>query len=239
MKIKQVEFAGAIARSGGAVPGDLVQVAFSGRSNVGKSSLINRLLGRTRTPIAKVSATPGKTQQINFFRVRASRMDPAASRADPRPSPQREEAGRGAHAGAITPAERDLEFFLVDLPGYGYARAPLDVREAWKPLIECYLHNNARLAGVVQLIDARHGPTRDDLQMVDSLAALGVPALFVLTKIDKLKASERPRQVERSTARLGAGPEQVLPFSARTGAGREALLDSLDALLAETRTSTL
>jgi GTP-binding protein len=203
VRIKWVEFAGAVARVGGAAPGDLVQVAFSGRSNVGKSSLINRLLGRTRTPVARVSATPGKTQQVNFFRVRA--------------------AGDGT----------DREFFLVDLPGYGYARAPQDVRSYWKPLIEGYLRENPRLAGVVQLIDARHDPTPEDLQMVSYLAGQGVPTLFVLTKIDKVKSAARARQVERLTNTLGAEPEQVLRFSARTGEGREELLDTLEELLRE------
>jgi GTP-binding protein len=203
VQIKHVEFAGAVARVGGAAPGDLVQVAFSGRSNVGKSSLINRLLGRTRTPVARVSATPGKTQQVNFFHVRA----------------------------AVDGAER--EFFLVDLPGYGYARAPKGVRSYWKPLIEGYLRKNAKLAGVVQLIDARHDPTAEDLQMVAYLAAQGVPTLFVLTKIDKVKRAARARCVERLTKVLGAEPEQVLHFSARTGEGREELLETLDELLRE------
>jgi GTP-binding protein len=202
--IKSVEFAGAIARVGGAVPGDLRQIAFSGRSNVGKSSLINQLLRRTRKPIAKVSATPGKTQQINFFRVRA-----------------------GADAG------EDQEFYLVDLPGYGYARAPEAVRAYWKPLIERFLADNERLLGVVQLIDARHDLTAEDRRMVDYLASLGIPALFVLTKIDKLKKTARERQLARLTESLGADSEQVLPFSAVTGEGREPLLMSLDALLAE------
>ena len=203
MKIKNVEFAGPIARVGGAAPGDLVQVAFSGRSNVGKSSLINRVLGRTRTPIAKVSATPGKTQQINFYRVTAAGDD------------------------------GDRAFFLVDLPGYGYARAPASVRAYWKPLIEGYLDRATRLAGVVQLIDARHDPTSDDLRMVDYIAARGLPALFALTKVDKVKKAERARMMHRVTERLGVSREQVVPFSARTGEGREELLASLDALLAD------
>lgn len=241
MKIKQIEFAGAVARVGGAPPGDLVQIAFSGRSNVGKSSLINRLLGRTRTPIAKVSSTPGKTQQINFFRVRVERtpMSHGAaatpSHTDARGPISRAGAGPSGTPGNERRAECDFEFFLVDLPGYGYARVPLAVRSSWKPLIGAYLRNNPRLAGVVQLIDARLGPTPEDLQMIDFLAALGVPALFALTKADKLKASERARQVERITNLLGAGAEQVVPFSARTGAGRDALIESLDALLAEGR----
>jgi GTP-binding protein len=203
LRIKHVEFAGAIGRVGGAAPGDLVQVAFSGRSNVGKSSLINRLLGRTRKPIAKVSGTPGKTQQINFFRVTAAGDD------------------------------GDRAFFLVDLPGYGYAKAPESVRSYWKPLIEAYLSNADRLAGVVQLLDARHDPTAEDLRMVEYLAAHGVPALFALTKVDKLRNSERPRRIERITDRLGVDREQVVPFSSQTGEGREELLESLDALLKE------
>ena len=204
MRIKHVEFAGAIARVGGAAPGDLVQVAFSGRSNVGKSSLINRLLGRTRKPIAKVSGTPGKTQQINFFRVTAAGGD-----------------------------DGDRAFFLVDLPGYGYARAPESVRSYWKPLIETYLSNAERLAGVVQLLDARHDPTVEDLRMVEYLAVHAVPTLFALTKVDKLKNTERARRMELITERLGVDREQVVPFSSYTGEGREELLESLEAPLAE------
>ncbi|MGH7506006.1 MAG: ribosome biogenesis GTP-binding protein YihA/YsxC, partial [Longimicrobiales bacterium] len=215
MRIKDVEFAGAIAKPGGvtpavlgsAAPAGLPEVAFSGRSNVGKSSLINRLLGRTRTPIARVSQTPGKTQQINFFQVRA-----ALSSGD------------------------DTRFFLVDLPGYGYAKVPDAVRRAWQPLIERYLERSTRLRGVVQLIDARHDPTADDRLMVDYLASRTIPVLLVLTKADKLKASERAARFARSAERLGVSHEELLPFSARSGEGRETLLDSLDALLTEETT---
>ncbi|HEX7052111.1 MAG TPA: ribosome biogenesis GTP-binding protein YihA/YsxC [Longimicrobiales bacterium] len=202
MKIKSVEFAGAIGRPDQAPPGRLPQVAFSGRSNVGKSSLINRVLGRTRTPLARVSATPGKTQEINFYRVRAE--------------------AAGGH---------DIEFFLVDLPGYGYARAPQELRRRWKPLIEGYLTGSRELVGVVQLIDARHGPTATDREMLVFLASLGVPALFVLTKADKLSRGERARQAEKLARALEADPEQVVLFSSRTGEGREELLAALDGLL--------
>lgn len=206
MKIKSVEFAGAIAQPGGKPPaGDLRQVAFAGRSNVGKSSLINTLLGRTRSRVARVSSTPGKTREINFYRVRVGLSDGA-----------------------------ETDFFLVDLPGYGYARVPLAVRERWKPLIEGYLRQSEALVGVVQLIDARHGPTRDDLRMVEYLAATGVPTLFVLTKIDKLSRSQRAVQIRRITETLGVESDQVLAFSSHTGEGREALLESLEQLLRET-----
>jgi GTP-binding protein len=201
VKIKTVEFAGAVARPGQESPGPLPQIAFAGRSNVGKSSLINRVLERHRKQLARVSARPGKTQEINFYRIRADI------------------------------GGEDDEFFLVDLPGYGFARAPKAVREAWRPLIESYLGGTDELLGVVQLIDARHDPTADDLRMVEYLGSIGMPTLFVLTKIDKLKALERTRQARRTTERLGVEAEQVVLFSATTGEGREALLDSLDYLM--------
>jgi len=204
MIIRSVDFAGAVARPGGPPPGRLPQVAFSGRSNVGKSSLINRLLGRTRARVARVSATPGKTREINFFEVRAT--------------------GRNG---------RELHFYLVDLPGYGYARVPLALRGRWKPLIESYLTRTRELSGVVQLIDVRHGPTAEDLQMVEFLAATSIPTLFVLTKVDKLRRNERRPRIASVIDRLGVDPEQVIAFSSETGEGRDELLASLEALLGE------
>ena len=201
MKLKTVEFAGAIGRPGQDAPGTLPQIAFAGRSNVGKSSLINRLLERHRKQIARVSAQPGKTQEINFYRIRA----------------------------AIDGADDD--FFLVDLPGYGFARAPRPVRDAWRPLVERFLANSDELLGVVQLIDARRDPTPEDLRMVEYLGSIAMPTLFVLTKIDKLKALERTRQMRRTVERLGVSEEQVVQFSALTGEGREQLLESLEYLL--------
>lgn len=205
MKIRSVEFVGAIAKPGGSVPGGLPEVAFSGRSNVGKSSLINQILGRTRTPIARVSNTPGKTREVNFFQVDAI----------------------GFESG------EPIEFFLVDLPGYGYAKVPERLRGAWKPLVETYLRRSPALQGVVQLIDVRHGPTRDDHQMMAFLAGLGSPTLVVLTKVDKLKRSERTKQFESISTELGLGMEQVVPFSAVTGEGKEDLLRALEGLLEE------
>jgi GTP-binding protein len=205
VKIRTVEFAGAVASPRGESPGGLPQVAFAGRSNVGKSSLINRLLGRTRTPVARVSGTPGKTREVNFYHVDALRSD-----------------GTGV-----------VEFYLVDLPGYGYARVPVAVRGSWKPLMEGFLSGSETLRGVVQLVDARHGPTPDDLRMLEFLATLAVPTLVVLTKVDKLKNAERARQVETIGTQLGLEHEQIVPFSSKTGEGREALLVSLEALLSE------
>jgi GTP-binding protein len=194
VKIQRVEYAGTVATPDGPRPGDLPQVAFSGRSNVGKSSLINTLLQRTRSKLAHVSATPGKTQALNFYRV-------------------------------------NDRFFLVDLPGFGYARVPAAVRERWQKLIEGYLAKERALKGVVHLVDARRGVLPPDLQMLDYLSPLGIPVLVVLTKIDKLKRSERARAMAEALEALELEPEQVLPFSSKTGEGREELLAALDGLL--------
>ncbi len=197
MIIKSVEFAGAVATSGGKLPGDLPQVAFSGRSNVGKSSLINVLLGRTRKKIAHVSSKPGKTQTLNFYRVNEA-------------------------------------FFLVDLPGFGYANAPGKVKDNWKRLVEWYLGGGGGddLLGVVHLVDARHPPTKLDLQMMEFLAQLTLPALVVLTKIDKVGKGKREKTVKEAAESLGLDREQLLPFSSKTGEGKPPLLDALDDLLA-------
>src|SRR5690606_27568829 len=127
---------------------------------------------RTRTPIARVSQQPGKTQEINFYRVKTDRGD----------------------------------FCMVDLPGYGYARVPQPVRSKWRPLINGFLTGADDLAGVVQLIDLRHGPTDDDLQAIEYLGELGLPVLFVLTKADKLKATQRRQAAAAIPDRLGVDP---------------------------------
>ena len=198
LTVRSVEFAGAIA-----VPDEapekaarlaLPQVAIAGRSNVGKSSLINRLVNRKK--LARISKRPGKTQEINFYRV-------------------------------------NERFLLADLPGYGFARVPSEVRQRWGPLIESYLGTSPGLLGIVLLIDARHGPSADDRQMLDYLARLGLPALFVLTKIDKLSRKERARTVRKTREALGVPRDQILVTSARTGEGVESLGDSVAALLEE------
>jgi GTP-binding protein len=194
MKIKSVEYAGTIATRGGKPPGTLPQIAFSGRSNVGKSSLINTLLRRTRKKLAHVSSTPGKTQALNFYRV-------------------------------------NDEFFLVDLPGYGYARVPEATRKTWGGLIEWYLGESGQVRGVVHLVDSRHMPTRHDLWMVAYLAELGLPALVVLTKVDKLTKSQRESSVARALDALGVDESQLIEFSAKTGEGRDELLAAVAGLV--------
>jgi GTP-binding protein len=195
VKIRTVEYAGTLAQPDGPIPGDLPQVAFSGRSNVGKSSLINLLLRRHRSKIAHVSGQPGKTQAVNFYRV-------------------------------------NDDFFLVDLPGFGYAKVPKAMRDGWKHLVEGYLAREQELRGVVHLVDCRRPPTELDLEMLDYLAALGVPTLVVLTKIDKLKRSQQKAAVDTATRELGIDPEQLVPVSSKTGEGRDVLLGAVAALLA-------
>lgn len=196
MKIRTVEYAGTIVRPGGEAPGTLPQVAFSGRSNVGKSSLINTLLQRTRKKIARVSGTPGKTQALNFYLV-------------------------------------NDDFFLVDLPGFGYAQVPEGVRDAWAGLIEWYLSESGNVRGVVHLVDARHKPTPHDLRMVSYLADIGLPTLVVLTKIDKLKRHERRNTVTRALEALELDEAQLVSFSSKTGEGRDSLLDALSEIVSE------
>lgn len=196
MIIRSVEFAGSVASADTPPPDALPQVAFSGRSNVGKSSLINTLLRRSRQKIARVSSTPGKTQLVNFFRV-------------------------------------NDRFHLVDLPGFGYAKVPVKTRETWTALIEGFLERSAHLRGVIHLVDSRHPPTRLDHTMMEYLSRIEVPALVVLTKVDKLKQSERRRSIDRAQKDLQLESEQILPFSSKTGEGRQELLDAIDGLLGD------
>jgi GTP-binding protein len=194
MVIRTVEYAGTLVDPRAPFPGDLPQVAFSGRSNVGKSSLINTLLRRTRHKIAHVSATPGKTQALNFFRV-------------------------------------NDRFFLVDLPGFGYAKVPQGVRDAWKPLVEGYLARPDGPKAVVHLVDVRRGPTDDDRRMLGYLSDVGIPTLVVLTKIDKLRHAARRKRIAEIEGELGLDPEQVVASSTQTGEGRDQILLALESVL--------
>ena len=192
--IRHLDFLGGMVEAAGwRPPAGLPEVAFSGRSNVGKSSLLNRLV--RRKAFARVSKTPGRTREINFFAVNKT-------------------------------------FVLADLPGYGYAKVSKEKKSEWGRLIESYLRDNADLRGVVQLLDARHDPTADDLRMFDLLAEIGLPTLVVVTKIDKLSARERAGRVTALAAHCGVAEDQVIPCSAVTGEGRDELAASLVALLA-------
>ena len=192
--VHSLEFLGGMASPAGWRPdATLPEIAFAGRSNVGKSSLINRLLRRSKA--ARVSNTPGRTREINFFRV-------------------------------------NDQFILVDLPGYGYAKVSKDRKMEWKPMIEGYLRGSATLRGIVQLLDIRHDPTNDDIQMLDFLAEVSVPTMIVMTKTDKLTKSQAATRITAIVSSLGLDEEQVIPFSAVTGAGRDDLAEAVMSLVA-------
>ncbi len=193
--IRSLEFVGGMASAGGwRPPAELPEIAFAGRSNVGKSSLLNRLVHRKK--FARVSNTPGRTREVNFFKVNGS-------------------------------------FLLVDLPGYGYARVSKERRAEWRPMIESYLRSTDQLRGVVQLLDSRHDPSPDDMQMLEYLGELGVPTIIVLTKIDKLSPKERQQQLDRIAAAVGAEDDQIIAFSATTGEGRNELAEAIEIVLAQ------
>ncbi|MEW6543963.1 MAG: ribosome biogenesis GTP-binding protein YihA/YsxC [Nitrospirota bacterium] len=176
----------------------LREVALVGRSNVGKSSLLNSLLHRRG--LAKVSRTPGKTRAVNFFLVTTD--DPQVRR-----------------------------FYLVDLPGYGYAKAPKSVRISWGPLIERYLADRPQLRGVFQLVDARRIEPQDRDTFQWLLGTAGTPVL-VATKVDKLSRTQRStslaamREIFGAAARLGP-----IPYSSITHEGREELWAAIRTML--------
>ena len=167
----------------------LPQVAFAGRSNVGKSSVINRLLGRKN--FARVGAMPGKTIHINYFKV-------------------------------------DGAFYLVDLPGYGYAKVSKGERDRWGKLMEDYFARPELITLGVLIVDARHRPTADDCTMADWFRQAGRPFVVAANKLDKLKNSEVEPNLLQIRETLDLGQEvQVVPTSAEKGDGRDALLSIL------------
>lgn len=184
MKVLSAEFVKSATKPSEYPPGNLPEVAIAGKSNVGKSSLINTLVNRKN--LAKTSSQPGRTQTLNFFRVNG-----------------------------------DLS--LVDLPGYGFAKAPLEVRKAWKPMVETYLQTREAIRLVILILDSRRGLSPDDSTLLDWLEYHEIPALIVLTKADKLSQFERARQRKGLTAVPLLEDMPMVFFSAMTGEGREEL----------------
>jgi GTP-binding protein len=189
LKFTDVRFLASVYDMGQLPAPDLPEIAFAGRSNVGKSSLMNRLVRRRN--LVKTSSTPGKTQSLNFFLL-------------------------------------DSNVYLVDLPGYGYARVSKKMQAKWQELITSYLETRKNLLCVVVVVDLRHELKPADLQLVDWLRTKGIQFLLVYTKADKLSANQRSKNSAVLDAGFGVtGSDRVL-FSAKTGLGRDNLLQALD-----------
>lgn len=189
------------------------EIAFAGKSNVGKSSLINALMNRKA--YARISAQPGKTQTINFYNITSKRE---------------KEDGTGF----------DETFYFVDLPGYGYARVSLEVKEKWGRMIENYLRRSRQLKAVFLLVDIRHEPSANDVQMYKWILSNGWHPVIIATKSDKLKRSQIPKQVKciKEGLRVEKGTT-IIPFSAETKAGREEIYAFIEELLHEGISETL
>lgn len=171
----------------------LPEVAFAGKSNVGKSSLINGLMNRKA--LARTSAQPGKTQTINFYNINDA-------------------------------------MYLVDLPGYGYAKASEEVKAKWGKMIENYLHTSKRLKAVFLLTDIRHDPSANDRMMYEWMVYQGFAPIIIATKLDKIKRSQIQKNVKAIREGLGVQPgTTIIPFSAETKQGREEIWELIDSLV--------
>lgn len=169
------------------------EIAMAGKSNVGKSSLINRVTRHSK--LARVSGEPGKTRLINVYSL------------------------------------NDDQLMLIDLPGYGFARAPQSEKKRWAGMIEGYLSGSKHLRHVLQLVDIRHAPTQEDQLMVNYLRHYGLPFTVVANKSDKLSRAERNRSIPVICRTLAVQPWEVLPFSAEDGTGVDKLLELMGTLI--------
>ncbi|MCG1024899.1 ribosome biogenesis GTP-binding protein YihA/YsxC [Dehalobacter sp.] len=169
------------------------ELAVSGRSNVGKSSLINKLVNRKA--LARVGKTPGKTQTINFFNI-------------------------------------NDEWYLVDLPGYGYAKVSQETRMQWGKMMQTYFRLRENLKGVIQLVDIRHQPTEEDRMMMEMLNINNIPVLVVATKADKIARGQRPKYL-KIIADSFKMPDwkTIIPFSSEDGTGLQELNQSMDDII--------
>ncbi len=185
MRYDKAEFKAAYGTFAQLPESDLPEIAFAGRSNVGKSSLLNKLF--MRKSLARVSSVPGKTITINFYEA------------------------------------ENVNF--VDLPGYGYAKVAKTEKERWAEMMEGYFNSDRNIRLVVQLVDMRHPPTKDDIMMMEFLQETGYEFIVVMTKSDKLKKKKDYNQrIENSKKEMSFVPEErIIPFSAETGAGLDIL----------------
>ena len=193
MVIKKVELETVCGYTSKLPDNDKPEIAFAGKSNVGKSSLINALMNRKA--LARTSAQPGKTQTINFYNINDA-------------------------------------MYLVDLPGYGYAKASEEVKAKWGKMIENYLHTSKRLKAVFLLIDIRHDPSANDRMMYEWMVYQGFAPIIIATKLDKIKRSQIQKNVKAIREGLGVQPgTTIIPFSAETKQGREEIWELIDSLV--------
>lgn len=174
-------------------PENLKEIAFAGRSNVGKSSLLNLITNRKK--LARVSGSPGKTRTINFYII-------------------------------------NDEFRIVDLPGYGYAKVSKSMSEGWGEMMETYLAGRPNLVKVIQLVDIRHAPSKQDVEMYNYLRHYGLDGIVVATKADKVSRNQLPKHIKeiRQTLKLSQ-EDKVIPVSALKKTGYEELLEVMEGLL--------
>ena len=193
MVIKSVNLETVIGITSKIPDNTLPEVAFAGKSNVGKSSMINALLNRKS--LARTSSQPGKTQTINFYNINDA-------------------------------------MYLVDLPGYGYANASVEVKAKWGKMIEKYLHTSKQLKAVFLLIDIRHDPSANDKMMYEWMVYQGFKPIIIATKLDKIKRSQIQKQVKAIKEGLKVEPGTiVIPFSSETKQGRDELWEVIDSLV--------
>ena len=193
MKILKAELVAVTAFKDQYPPDTMKEVAFAGRSNVGKSSLLNLLTGRKK--LARISGAPGKTRTINFYEI-------------------------------------NEEFRIVDLPGYGYARVSKSVTENWGKMMETYFQNRSGLVKVFQLVDIRHEPTNQDIQMYSYLKHYGLDGIVVATKSDKISRNQLQKNLSviRKTLEMGSD-DLIIPVSALKREGHEKLLEQIEELV--------
>lgn len=190
MKIKNVELETVCGITSALPDNNKVELAFIGRSNVGKSSLINAMLNRKS--LARTSSQPGKTQTINYYNING-------------------------------------EFYFVDLPGYGYAKVSKDMKERWRKMTLNYFANSAMLRVVFQLIDIRHEPTENDVNMYRNLLDLGFCPIIIATKADKIKRSVLLKSIKIIKSKLNAVEgTPVIPFSSVSGEGKDELWEYIE-----------
>ena len=194
MHVKSAEFVTSAVKPDQYPEARLPEIAFAGRSNVGKSSLINTLVNRKR--LVKTSSTPGRTQLINFFIINQA-------------------------------------FYMVDLPGYGYARVPAAVKKKWGPMIEEYLQKRTSLQAVTLIMDIRRTPKAEERNFIDWLHMYHIPVIPVLTKADKLSKNKQSQQAQLIAAALDINREGLTLFSAKSRLGKDPLWNRIETLVAQ------